>query len=220
MRSLLLSSPCLLGVTALAMAAPPEPDTAFLDHARVQHTAVTPGVVRSVAVQGDARALRQRAEEGDHSAQLALGFAYALGKGLARDLAQAITWLTRASEGGNSTAQYNLAIVHVARGEFPDAQRWFKIASERGRNDMPDKARFSSHLVARVTPPPQTRMAVRDAGDWMEEFEPNPRANGPDDGFFEFRRLPVPDHDLGWRAAAVVLQRAARESLGLDPDGR
>jgi hypothetical protein len=79
---------------------------------------------------------------------------------------------------------------------------------------MRDKAGWSAQLTT-VFPPPQIRMAGRDAADWMEEFDANPRANSATDQRFEFRRLPVPDGAFGWRETAAALQSAARDILGM-----
>jgi TPR repeat protein len=176
--------------------------------------------VRRIAVQRDGSQAeieewRRRADRGEPSAQLALGTVYALGRVVERDLTRAVAWLTRAAEAGNTTAQYNLGILHVALGEFGDAHHWFVIASKRGDEDISSKALFSTQMMYLSAMRQELLMAERDAGDWMEEFDANPRANSTADQRLEFSRLRVPDSRLGWRDRAVALRSAARDSLGM-----
>ena len=56
----------------------------------------------------DMRALRQRAESGDPSAQLDLGLAYHNGEGVRQDDAEAVRWWRMAAEQGYAQAQFNL----------------------------------------------------------------------------------------------------------------
>jgi len=80
--------------------------------------------------------LRQKAEQGDVSAQSVLGAMYVTGQGVPKDEAEAIKWLRKAAEQGEATAQYNLGNMYfdglgVAKDEV-EAARWLRKASEQG----------------------------------------------------------------------------------------
>jgi hypothetical protein len=61
------------------------------------------------AVLGDAqiREVRWRADQGNAEAQFQLGDAYAHGKGVVRDDAEAVRWYRRAADQGHAGGQFN-----------------------------------------------------------------------------------------------------------------
>jgi hypothetical protein len=78
--------------------------------------------------------LRGRAEQGDLSAQVRLGNAYANGEGVEGDPAEAASWYLRAAERGDTDAQIKLARLYRTGGRGFDmdlvaALRWLTIAS-------------------------------------------------------------------------------------------
>ncbi len=86
-------------------------------------------------------AWRPLAEGGEAEAQARLGFLYEKGRGVARDLGEAVKWYHAAVSQGHATAQYSLGRMHglghgVARDEVA-ALAWYRKAA---RQDQP-KAR-------------------------------------------------------------------------------
>jgi TonB family protein len=79
---------------------------------------------------------RAAAEAGDVDAQRNLGEMYQQGKGVARDAAQALAWLTKAAEAGNAEAQFGVASFYLASGSGAvsgaDAHQWLLKAAEQG----------------------------------------------------------------------------------------
>jgi hypothetical protein len=156
---------------------------------------------------------RMRAQAGDPSAQLALGTAYAAGRGVEPDARAAASWFTKAAEAGNTSAQYNLGILHVTQGDFAAGYRWFAIGRERAKDVLRIKALCASQIIASVLMHDALQLAERDALDWLEEFDPAEGANQPTDSDFAFARLRVPRTDTGWRAIAKQLPARARTSM-------
>jgi putative methionine-R-sulfoxide reductase with GAF domain len=117
----------------------------------------------------DLEGLRRLAEQGDSTAQFALGARYATGQDVPQDYTEAMRWFTQASEQGNVIAQSALA-----------AYYW----SGRGGTVDPDKAYFWS-LVAQaggddtsksIMPVLETRLSRRDmeaarqrATEWLKQ---------------------------------------------------
>ncbi len=64
-----------------------------------------------------ARLLRPLAEEGNSKAQLLLGTLLHDGLGVERDVAQGVSLIKRAADQGLATAKFQLAFVHLRRGE-------------------------------------------------------------------------------------------------------
>jgi V8-like Glu-specific endopeptidase len=76
------------------------------------------------------------ADKGDARAQFNIGYMYANGWGVQRDLAEAIKWYRRAAEQGLEIAQHSLGVAYfngegIAR-DNAEAARWFKRAAEQG----------------------------------------------------------------------------------------
>jgi TPR repeat protein len=88
------------------------------------------------AVSPDLNSLRSQAELGDPQAQLALGSAYEEGRGVTRDLEQALRWYQLAAEQGLAEAQYQLAYL-LAEAEISPvaAAEWMAKAAAQGMVD-------------------------------------------------------------------------------------
>jgi TPR repeat protein len=80
--------------------------------------------------------IKAKAERGDAQAQVALGFLYASGSGVARDLRKAAKWYRKAAEQGLARAQLLVAREYAeGEGVKPDkseAFKWFRRAADRG----------------------------------------------------------------------------------------
>jgi len=79
---------------------------------------------------------RRSADQGNASAQNALGVMYADGRGVPQDEREALTWFRRAADKGEAFAQFNLGL-RYARGEgVPQDNRkavsWLRRAAEQG----------------------------------------------------------------------------------------
>ena len=79
---------------------------------------------------------RPFAEQGNATAQLALGLMYDNGKGGPQDHTEAVRWYRKAAEQGDAMAQYNLGVMY-AKGEgvpqdHTEAVRWYRKAAEQG----------------------------------------------------------------------------------------
>lgn len=79
------------------------------------------------------------AEAGDANAQFWLGQMYDLGRGVAKNYAQAMQWYRRAAEQGHPVAQHNLANMYEAgQGAVPSeysltaAASWYRRAAMQG----------------------------------------------------------------------------------------
>ena len=95
------------------------------------------GVAVVLAVdEDDVAELRQAAQQGNASAQYALGIAYATGKGVPQEDAQALVWYRRAAEQGHEKAQHNLGLMYQ-NGEGTlknnaEALIWYRRAANQG----------------------------------------------------------------------------------------
>jgi len=96
-----------------------------------QHS-VQPSQPESVA----ATDLKKRAENGDASAQFALGVRHESGDGVPKDAVEAVKWYRLAAEQGDAKAQAALgALYFVGEGvpkDAAEAVRWFRLAAEQG----------------------------------------------------------------------------------------
>src|SRR6185437_3867075 len=87
---------------------------------------------------------RKSAEQGHSEAALSLGYAYAKGMGLARNLPEAARWFRRAADLGGINAQFNLALLYehgqgVAKSPV-DAYAWYGLAGMRGDQTSREEA--------------------------------------------------------------------------------
>ncbi|MGH6952603.1 MAG: tetratricopeptide repeat protein, partial [Alphaproteobacteria bacterium] len=82
------------------------------------------------------REFKTAAERGDGRAQMALGFMYDRGNGVAVDHAAAIRWYRKAAEQGHAGAENGLGEMHASGRGVPrderEAAKWFRRAAERG----------------------------------------------------------------------------------------
>ena len=76
------------------------------------------------------------ADEGDSTAQTALGLLYERGIGIARNSAMALTWYRRAAAQGDALAEFHIGSLYE-RGagvatDYAEAAKWYQRASDRG----------------------------------------------------------------------------------------
>ena len=78
------------------------------------------------------------AESGDVSAQSNLGFMYAKGISVEKNIDEAIKWYKKAAENGHLNSQFNLGVIYAkGRGveqNYHEAFKWYKMAAEQ--NDV------------------------------------------------------------------------------------
>jgi TPR repeat protein len=77
---------------------------------------------------------------GHTRAQVALAGHYLLGKGVKRDLTQAIRWYGRAAEHGDGEAFFKLGAINQRGGARAKAYACFLLAAQFGQGDTPQKA--------------------------------------------------------------------------------
>jgi uncharacterized protein len=75
---------------------------------------------------------RKAASHGFAYGQAALGFCYKIGRGVARDEAEAETWLRVGAEQGELDAMGWLADLYNEQMRYEDRNKWLRIAAERG----------------------------------------------------------------------------------------
>ena len=79
---------------------------------------------------------RKAAEQGNASAQNALGNCYLSGNGVTKDYAKAVEWYRKAAEQGNATAQNSLGICYYdgngVTKDYAKAVEWYTKAAEQG----------------------------------------------------------------------------------------
>ena len=77
-----------------------------------------------------------KAKAGDAASQEAVGLAYANGKGVTKDYAQAADWFRKAADQGFEKAQHNLAVCYEnGQGvpqDYTKAAMWYRKAAEQG----------------------------------------------------------------------------------------
>jgi TPR repeat protein len=85
-----------------------------------------------------AKWFRKAAEQGDASAQLNIGFAYANGEGVAKDQAEAVKWYRKAAEQGDYLGQRQLGFAYrfgdgVAKDQV-EAYAWYNLVAVTHEN--------------------------------------------------------------------------------------
>ena len=65
-------------------------------------------------------------------AVLAMGWFYAGGYGVTRDIPLAQHWYRRSARDGEPKAMFNLGLIAYSAGGYSDARRWFERASKHG----------------------------------------------------------------------------------------
>lgn len=117
----------------------------------------------------DLQSLLAVAEQGDPSAQFAVGARYATGHETKQDYAEAIHWFTKAAEQGHVVSQATLGAYYWAgRGVAPDLEKayyWSVLAQSGG--DQASKYRMAV-LASRLTPS-QVAAVQQRANDWIKQ---------------------------------------------------
>lgn len=96
--------------------------------------------------------MRPLADKGDPRAQFWMGCRYIDGRGVARNDAKAVAWITKSANGGGSEAQFNLGVLYRdgRRGLAKDpaeARTWLQLAAAQ------DYAPAKSELSTLAAPP-------------------------------------------------------------------
>jgi TPR repeat protein len=112
--------------------------------------AITWQFVRARAIQRklaeDAGLTRERAEQGDASAQFKLARMFYLGKGEPQDYTEAVRWYRKAADQGYAKAQFNLSDMYRdGKGvpqDYAEAVRWCRKAAEQGDTKAQDGLAF------------------------------------------------------------------------------
>lgn len=79
--------------------------------------------------------LKQHAEQSDATAQFQLAAMYADGRGVAKDVHQAIKYYVQAAQQGHASAQFHLGRLYESQGFVQDQQKavyWYSRAGEQG----------------------------------------------------------------------------------------
>jgi len=119
--------------------------------------------------------LRQMAENGDPTAQNALGLRYATGDGVTLNEEKAVAWFTKAAEQGNVGAQSKLgSLYYSGRGVPQDPNRaYFWMVVARMSGDDASKA-LAPFVRARLTRA-QVASIEQDASRWLQQHSANPK---------------------------------------------
>jgi len=78
---------------------------------------------------------KTRAEQGDASAQYNLGYAYATGKGVAKDEVEAVNWFRKSASQNNTKAQVYLGNCYMdgvgVKKNIEEAFQWYRQAAQQ-----------------------------------------------------------------------------------------
>jgi len=118
--------------------------------------------------------LKNRAAQGNASAQATLGFMYDKGQGVPQAYAEALKWFRFAAAQGNADAQFNLGVMHDKGDggpqDYVQAHKWFNLAAaiytEKEDRDRAVQAR--DRAAARMTPA-QVAEAQKLAREWKKQ---------------------------------------------------
>ena len=92
-------------------------------------------------------------EQNHAAAQYNVGVAYAEGKGIPQNYAEAQKWFLKAAERGLSKAQFNLGVIYEeglgGASNLAEAYRWYKVAST---SDEPDAQKRLADVTRRMSP--------------------------------------------------------------------
>jgi len=126
--------------------------------------------------EADLDQLRKLAQQGDSTAQFALGTRYASGQGVTQDFAEATLWFMQAAQQGSVIAQSALAACYSSgRGVPQDSAKayfWSLVASAGG--DETSKSRIAA-LESRLNPS-AIAAEQQQAAKWLQQHptSPNP----------------------------------------------
>jgi len=127
--------------------------------------------VLAAAAAGGAEGARKLAEQGDPTAQFAMGARYATGEDVPQDYAEAVRWFSMAAEQGHVVSQATLGAYYWAGRGVPQnlvkAYFWSVLAQAGG--DEASKYRVSV-LASRMTHA-QIASAQQQANDWIKEHQ-------------------------------------------------
>jgi hypothetical protein len=115
---------------------------------------------------------RLAAEQGYARAQHELGFAYAEGRGVPEDDAEAVRWYRLAAEQGDVEAQWNLADMYENGEGIPEdhvlAYMWWNLVAARGVEEAQDRKDIIEQQMTRE----QIAEAQRLSTEWLETHPP------------------------------------------------
>jgi putative methionine-R-sulfoxide reductase with GAF domain len=115
--------------------------------------------------------LRQLAENGDSTAENALGLRYATGEGVKLDNAEAARWFTKSATQGNVAAQYKLALLYWGGHGVPkDASKayfWAYLARAANHNGGADLVR----ILANDLTDAQAARIAQEAERWFQQHQ-------------------------------------------------
>jgi len=127
--------------------------------------------VLAAAAAGGVEDARKLAEQGDPTAQFAMGARYATGEDVPQDYAEAVRWFSMAAEQGHVVSQATLGAYYWAGRGVPQnlvkAYFWSVLAQAGG--DEASKYRVSV-LASRMTHA-QIASAQQQANDWIKEHQ-------------------------------------------------
>ncbi len=132
-------------------------------------TASRQGSPAAAVSTNDLEGLRRLAEQGDATAEFALGTRYATGQDVPQDYAEALRWFTQAAEQGNVIAETALASYYWAgRGVSPDPAKayFWSLVAQAGGDDT-SKPRITA-LEARLSPN-DIASAQQQADAWLKQ---------------------------------------------------
>src|SRR5580704_15415045 len=95
-------------------------------------------VAAAQALPADLEALRAKAESGNGIAQYNLGLAYAEGRGVPQDAAEAYVWLMLASDHGGTGRYLDSLLARMSSDELAEGKR--RLASDRVQFGLPAPA--------------------------------------------------------------------------------
>ncbi|MDR2763209.1 MAG: sel1 repeat family protein, partial [Planctomycetaceae bacterium] len=84
--------------------------TIFVMTSLILTTLIAGDYDKTTAAEPSLQQLIEKAKNGDAAAQFTLGLCYYDGKGVTKDLIEAVKWYRKAAEQGNSKAQYILGL--------------------------------------------------------------------------------------------------------------
>ena len=118
---------------------------------------------------------RVSAEEGGAAAQFRLGVHYATGRGVDRDVAEAVRWYRRAADQGCAKAQYTLGVMY-RNGEAIEqdpivAYMWFTLALFGATANQRSTWVYSRNRLGRSLTSDQLANAARRVRDWRLAHE-------------------------------------------------
>ena len=132
-------------------------------------SAVSSQIAQPASAPEGSEALRHLAEQGDSTAQFAVGIRYATGDQVKQDYTEAARWFSLAAERGEIKAQSVLAAYYWDGTGVPKDLRkaYFWAILARASGDEASKAR-AAELATRISPSDRNAMQ-QEADDWLRE---------------------------------------------------